>query len=170
MAKDVTDSMEFEQSGPLLVNITHRGDAHFAVKLSNVAGGRGDTLVNTIGDFDGQVVTPVGPGTYVFEVDYGSEYTIEPTEMREIQQVPITLNQTDPYVVPIKLEGPIKIDLIAQNDCHVGVTLLNGLGQRIENVFNEIGPAESTAMVQQTGEGLLFFDIEGEWSAEISDL
>lgn len=170
MAQDVTDPIEVDQAGPFILDIEHYGDAHFGVKLSNISGRGSERLINTIGDFDGRVIAPVRPGKHVFEVDYGREYSIEPVDFGEIQTAPISLDRTDPYVIPIELENPIKIELLAEGDNHVGVSLRNGIGEKVDNLVNEIGPTETTTLVQQEGEGFLFFDIEGNWSAEITEI
>lgn len=49
MPEDVTETFEFDSNLPLLLDITHRGNDHFGVKLSSLSGGRSERLVNTVG-------------------------------------------------------------------------------------------------------------------------
>lgn len=105
----------------------------------------------------------------MFEISYAKEYTLEPAELDGVESPPLTLDQSDPFVFPILMENPVRIDLTARDDTHVGVSLHNGEGQKVEQLINEIGPTNSMVLLQQEGEGFLFFDIEGPWSTEISE-
>jgi hypothetical protein len=170
MAQDVSDPYEIDQRMPLLLDIEHSGDDHFAVKLSSLTGGKDSTLVNTIGDFDGRVITPVEPSKFVFEVDYSVEYSIEPVDFGDIRSAPISLSNSDPDVIAIEITDPIRLEVTTREQEHVGVSLHNGIGEKVDNLINEIGPTETTAMVRQEGEGFLFFDISGKWTAEITGM
>lgn len=170
MPEDVTEAFEIDQQTPIIVHATHTGHDHFGLKISSVSGRMDERLINTIGDFDGTVMAPIKPGKYVFEIDYGTEYTLEMTDFGEIRSPPFSYSQTDPDVVAIEIENPIKLNLTAKNDDHVGVTLRNHLGQNVDRLVNEIGPVETSSMIRQEGQAFLFFDIRGEWEAEINEI
>jgi hypothetical protein len=170
MPQDVTDSIEIEEAAPLIVNATHTGGANFMVELSDISGRNDEKLINTIGDFDGQVITPVKPGSYVFEVKYSEEYSLEMDGFGDIRTAPFSLSCTDPQVVAIEINSPLKTDLTTTEKDHVSVSLRNHLGQKIDGLVNEIGPTETSFMIRQEGQGFLFFDIRGDWEAEITEL
>jgi hypothetical protein len=170
MPQDITDAYEIDERMPLILDIRHKGDAHFGVKLSSMTGGRDNRLVNAIGDFDGKVITPVDPGKFVFEVDFGTEYSIEPVDFGEIHSPPISLSNSDPDVIAVEISNPIKLEVTAHGDEHVGVSLHNHLGDKVDNLINEIGPTSTTTMIRQEGQAFLFFDIRGDWEAEINEI
>lgn len=170
MPQDVTDTFEIEREGPIFVDATHQGTGHFGVELSNISGRNDERLINTVGQFNGTVMAPVKPGDYVFEVDYDQTYSLEMVGFGEIETAPVSISRTDPDVLPIEIENPIKIELSTTNDGHVGVSLRNHLGQKVDNIINEIGPAKTTAMIRQSGQAFLFFDIEGDWEVNIEEV
>lgn len=167
MAQDVADAFEIEQEGPIIVEASHQGQGHFGVELSDISGINDERLINTVGEFDGTVMAPVQPGDYVFEVSYDQSYSLEMVGFGEIETAPVSISRTDPDILPIEIEDPIKIDLRTSDQGVVQVSLRNYLGQKVDSIFNEVGPAETTAMIRQTGQAFLFFDIVGTWEADI---
>lgn len=170
MPKDITDPIEIDSEVPILLDLTHLGDGHFSVKFSSLSGGKDETLVNTIGHFDGRVLAAATPGSYVFEISYDKGYSLEHAEIGEVNSVPISLDKADPYVLPLRLPGPVKINLTTRAESHVGVSLRAATGRKVSQLINEIGPTQTDALIRQQGEGFIFFDIEGSWTAEISDI
>lgn len=168
--QDVTDAFEIENKAPVIIDAKHTGDGNFQVKLSDLSGRNDERLINTIGNYDGQVIAPVSPGKYAFEVTYSQEYSLETVDWGELQTAPISLSETDAKVIPIEITDPLRINLEASKKDNVQVSLHNGLGQKVENLANEIGPTETTFMIRQTGQAFLFFDIRGPWEAEITEM
>jgi len=168
--QDVTDAFEIENKAAAVIDAKHTGDGNFQVKLSDLSGRNNERLINTIGDYDGQVIAPISPGKYAFEVTYSQEYSLEMVDWGELQTAPISLSETDAEVIPIEITEPLRVNLEATEKDNVQVSLHNGLGQKVESLANEIGPTETTFMIRQTGQAFLFFDLRGSWEAEITEM
>jgi hypothetical protein len=168
--QDVTDAFEIEDRAAAVIDAKHTGDGNFQVKLSDLSGRNDDNLINTIGDYDGQVIASVSPGKYAFEVTYSQEYSLEMVDWGEVQTAPISLSESDGKVIPLEITDPLRVDLKATEKDNVHVSLHNGLGQKVENLANEIGPTETTFMIRQTGQAFLSFDLRGSWEAEITEM
>jgi hypothetical protein len=80
MPEDTTGSMEFKESSALILDVTNKGE-RISVDLLNIETNSKDLLINGMGDFDGRVITHVEPGKYVFNISYGSDYSLDPVSI-----------------------------------------------------------------------------------------
>lgn len=170
---DATDSFATE-GGLVVIHFSHDGDSNFQVQAISSDGDE-EYLVNAIGDYDGRVALSLPADEYRLDVTADGSWTAEVTQPRfsaaEVEDIPASASGTHAdYMGPFEFEGTTEVHVELQNDRQMAVWLTGVNGERVDLLFNEIGPAEDTVLVTQEGHGLLVIETDaGEWQVEIRE-
>lgn len=168
---DVTDSFDTE-GGLVVFDFEHSGSSNFQVWAVNRAGNK-ELLVNDIGTYDGKVALYLPSDTWRLEVTADGAWDSDVTQPRfneqDIESLPAKADgKQAAWFGPFEFEGNTKVTFEIKGDSHAAVWLTNPNGEKVDLLHNEIGPYKGTALVTDSGIGLVIVDTDSaEWRIEI---
>ncbi len=166
-----TEAFELE-TGLTVVKLTHQGQENFAVTLLDENGEMVDLLANEIGSFEGATALGVTEGSYLLDVDAQGPWTATIRQPRPTDPPKTQSFQGEgaraprPFSLP---QGLARFELSHQGQENFAVTLLDGDGNMVDLLANEIGNFQgSTAVsIPQDGAYALDVDADGPWTIEV---
>ena len=170
---DVTDSFTTE-GGLVVFDFEHDGTSNFQVQAVNSVGDE-QYLVNEIGTYDGEVALYLPSDTWRLEVTADGTWNTGITQPRfneqDIESLPTEANgKHAAWFGPFAFEGSTEVTFEIYGDSHAAVWLTNHQGEKVDLLHNEIGPYEGTALVTDTGNGLIIVDSDSaEWRIRIGE-
>lgn len=168
---DVTDVFDTE-GGLVVFDLGHSGSSNFQVWAINSAGTK-ELLVNDIGTYDGKVALYLPSDTWRLEVTADGTWRTEVTQPRfneqDIEALPAEADgEHAAWFGPFEFDGSTKVTFEITGDSHAAVWLTNHNGEKVDLLHNEIGPYEGTALVTDSGVGLIIVDTDSaKWRIEI---
>jgi hypothetical protein len=168
---DVTDSFD-TQGGLAVFDFEHDGNSNFQVWAVNNAGDK-ELLVNDIGTYDGEVALYLPSDTWRLEVKADGQWNSAVTQPRfneqNIESLPAEADgEQAAWFGPFEFEGSTEVTFEITGDSHAAVWLTNTNGETVDLLHNEIGPYSGTALVTDSGVGLIIVDTDSaEWRIEI---
>lgn len=170
-SNDVTDSFRTE-GGLVTIDFNHDGESNFQVKAVNSAGDE-KFLVNEIGTYDGQVALYLPSDEWRLEVTADGSWSADINQPRfnkqDIQSLPTGADgEHAAWFGPFEFEGTTEVTFEIKGDSQAGVWLATHKGEKVDLLHNEIGPYEGTALVTDSGIGLIIVDTDSaEWRIKI---
>jgi hypothetical protein len=175
------------EDGIAIFHMTHSGQSNFAVWLMAEDGTKIDLLANEIGPFDGrQAVGVIGelgyasPGNHLLNIEADGNWTvtIEQPRVTSAPAPPQTFSGSGPDVSPpfaLQL-GTARFEMTHSGSSNFAIWLLDGRGERVDLLVNEIGPFSGSTAVGVTGEpfdaspGVHYLNIgaDGTWTVRIT--
>jgi len=173
MAQDTTEPITSAEESPLILEFTNTGGGNVTVDLIDLDTGEETLVFNAVGDFAGRTITPVSPGEYVLNVDYGESYTLEPLQMEEkdVRELPVEIEGCDWDVIPLDAEEPYRLNIDseeARGNCTI--SLYDQSGQKEDLLINVVGSGQYATTVTKLGFGFLFVKFNGEWTLDLQSL
>lgn len=168
---DVTDSFT-TQGGLVVLDFGHDGSSNFQVYAVNPAGGE-ELLVNHIGNYDGQVALYLPGDEYRLDVTADGSWNADVTQPRfnqnNIESLPAEADgEYAAWFGPFEFEGSTEVTFEITNDAQASVWLATHEGEKVDLLHNEIGPYEGSALITDSGVGLIVVDTDSaEWRIEI---
>lgn len=170
---DVTDS--FTTGGGLVVlDFEHDGSSNFQVQAVNSAGDQ-EYLVNEIGAYDGQVALYLPNDEWRLDITADGSWSADVTQPRfnqqDIKSLPAEADgEHAAWFGPFQFDGSTEVTFTIEGDSQAAVWLANHEGEKIDLLHNEIGPYEGTALVTDSGVGLIIVDTDSaDWRIEIGE-
>jgi hypothetical protein len=168
---DVTDSFS-TQGGLVVFDFQHDGSSNFQVKAVNSAGDE-EFLVNEIGRYDGEVAIYLPSDDWRLDITADGSWSAEITQPRfnenDIKPLPASADgEHAAWFGPFEFQGSTEVTFEIKDDSQAAVWLATHEGEKIDLLHNEIGPYQGTALVTDSGVGLIIVDTDSaEWRIEI---
>ena len=168
---DVTDSFSTE-GGLVVLDFEHGGSSNFQVQAVNSAGDE-EYLVNEIGAYDGQVALYLPSDDWRLDITADGSWNADITQPRfnenDIESLPAQADgEYAAWFGPFDFEGSTEVTFVIEDDSQAAVWLATHEGERVDLLHNEIGPYEGTALVTDSGVGLIIVDTDSaDWRIEI---
>jgi hypothetical protein len=171
--KSATDIFELE-SGLVTFKITHKGSSNFSITLMDDAGEYVDLLVNVIGSHEGAKALGIkSSGKYICDIQADGNWTLKIEQPRPStgDKPPLELSGKGQSISQfLELSsGLMKIEMKHKGESNFSVLLLDGNGDYIDLLANEIGNFEGTKAIGIDSSGIYIMSIEadGEWAINI---
>jgi hypothetical protein len=168
---DVTDSFS-TQGGLVVFDFRHDGGSNFQVKAVNSAGDE-EFLVNEIGTYNGEVAIYLPSDDWRLDItadgSWGADITQPRFNENDIKPLPASADgEHAAWFGPFEFQGSTEVTFEIKDDSQAAVWLTTHEGEKIDLLHNEIGPYEGTALVTDSGVGLIIVDTDSaEWRIEI---
>jgi hypothetical protein len=168
---DVTDSFSTE-GGLVVLDFEHDGSSNFQVQAVNSAGDK-EYLVNEIGTYDGQVALYLPSDDWRLDVTADGSWSADVTQPRfnenDIESLPAQAEgEHAAWFGPFEFEDTTEVTFVIEDDSQAAVWLATHEGEKVDLLHNEIGPYEGTALVTDSGVGLIIVDTDSaDWRIEI---
>ena len=170
---DVTDHFATE-GGLVTIEFEHDGDSNFQVQAVD---GEGNTefLVNEIGGYDGTVALNMAQNDWRLDVTADGDWSAHVEQPRfneaDIQGLPAEASgKHAAWFGPYEFDGSQEVTFEIVGDRQASVWLRTTDGRIVDLLHNEIGPYEGSALVTNSGYGLIVVDTDSaEWRIEISE-
>lgn len=172
--KRVTEEFATER-GLVRVTMRHDGSSNFIIWLLDATTGtKKELLVNGIGPYDAARYFSFPPGRYVMDVDGDGAWNVtlaqpQPTEGRTLPTS--DAGDRDAAPEPIHLNSGLhRFRMTHAGEGNFIVWLLDGQGNQIDLLANEIGPWDGDAAVGIPRDGAYVLDIvaDGPWTIGVA--
>ena len=161
------------QGGLVVFDMLHEnGESNFIVELKDAESGETtESLANEIGEWMGVYPMFAPDGEYFLEIDADGDWEFVITQPRpapsEAEPTPVSGSDEFPnYLGLIRFEGVTNVRGEYSGEGNFAVWLLNGDGQRVDLLFNEIGEFEGETTISEEGTGYLRVEATGSWTVE----
>lgn len=168
---DVTDSFSTE-GGLVVFDFEHDGSSNFQVQAVNPDGEK-EFLINEIGGYDGQVALYLPSDSWRLEVTADGGWNAAVTQPRfnqqDIKSLPAEADgEHAAWFGPFEFQGSTEVEFVIEDDSQAAVWLATSQGERVDLLHNEVGPYEGTALVTDSGIGLIVVDTSSaDWRIKI---
>lgn len=170
---DVSD--QFTTAGGLVtINFEHTGESNFQVQAVG-SGGEEEFLVNDIGNYDGTVALYLPEDDWRLDITADGDWSAKVEQPRfnesDLESLPAEGNgEHAMWFGPYEFDGSQEVTFEITNDAQAAVWVRDTNGQNVDLLHNEIGPYEGSALVTDTGRGLIVVETNAaEWRIEISE-
>jgi len=170
---DVTDPFS-TQGGLVVFDFEHDGSSNFQVKAVNSAGDE-EFLVNEIETYDGEVAIYLPSDDWRLDITADGSWSADVTQPRfnenDIKPLPASADgEHAAWFGPFEFQGSTEVTFEIKDDSQASVWLATHEGGKVDLLHNEIGPYEGTALVTDSGVGLIIVDTDSaKWRIEIGD-
>jgi hypothetical protein len=168
---DVTDSFSTE-GGFVVLDFQHDGSSNFQVKAVS-SNGDEEYLVNHIGNYDGEVAVYLPSEDYRLDITADGSWSADVTQPRfnqqDVEDLPASADGKHAYWLgPFEFEGGEEVTFEIKGDSQAAVWLATTQGEKVDLLHNEIGPYEGSALVTDSGFGLIIIETDSaDWRIEI---
>lgn len=170
---DVSD--QFATAGGLVtIDFEHTGESNFQVQAVG-SGGEEEFLVNDIGNYDGTVALYLPEDDWRLDITADGDWSATVEQPRfnasDVESLPAEASgEHAMWFGPYEFDGSQEVTFEITNDAQAAVWLRDTNGQNADLLHNEIGPYEGSALVTDTGRGLIVVETNAaEWRIEISE-
>ena len=170
---DVTDRFTTE-GGLVTIAFEHDGNSNFQVQAVD---GEGNTefLVNEIGTYDGTVALNMAQNDWRLDVTADGDWSASVEQPRfneeDVKDLPAEASgEHAAWFGPYEFDSSQQVTFEIESDHHAAVWLRTTDGRNVDLLHNEIGPYEGSALVRNSGYGLIVVDTDSaEWRIEIKN-
>jgi hypothetical protein len=161
--------------GMTVFRFQHRGQSNFIVGLLTSRGEEIDNLVNEIGTINGSTARAIEAGRYLFNIEADGPWSIriEQPRLGSGRGLPTTARGRGHTVAgPFQAAGAgVRFGLRHRGESNFIVDVLDGDGQDIGNLSNEIGTFEGST-VGEVPEGVFWLNVQadGSWTITMREL
>lgn len=157
--------------GLVVAEMSHNGQANFAVKVLDDQGQMVELLANDIGPFGGAKAFRSEGGEYLLDVTADGDWTItvsQPAIDSLAATLPVTLEGAGPGVKFVALDGLTKFIMSHDGEANFAVIVLDRGGNKVDLLANEIGKFDgSKAAGLPAGDYVLNVEADGSWVISI---